>query len=479
VHPAPIDGETFSSWLHRIADCYGTDLNVLGDDLGFTLGWRPPEDIDVAATAGMIEILTGRTGVTPDRLRQVSVAGWVPWRLDNGDEVQLSDQRACRFPGCVRPAVSADAGTGRPPGYCENEGHNRTAAWRARRRLADEPPRSAPDEKRPVDAARRRAGELSGQVAGMVEHLGQQLTALIEELRTVADPDAAEAQIESVTAEAAAQVAAATARTSRAEQAQRLANAERLEADAAASEASDLAGQQHATLVGTQHELGDRAHTLDQVRAELVAVRAAAAAQNAQAQAELSRLQEQLATVRTRLGEAEHECDGATARAETASTARAEAEERARGAVARADDNAARAQRAEADLAKIRDEIDQARIVRDTIREEASSLRGNLATAIVERDAAWADVERERTHGDQRVSDLRTAQDQQLAQLRDEAAGLRQEVREHRGRADRAEAHPTAQTDAATTKPAAYRATPQRPRPEAAGDTGRTTHSAS
>lgn len=37
----------------------------------------------------------------------------------------------------------------------------------------------------------------------MVEHLGQQLTALVEELRTVADPDAAEAQIEFVTTEAA------------------------------------------------------------------------------------------------------------------------------------------------------------------------------------------------------------------------------------------------------------------------------------
>ncbi|WP_081819033.1 TniQ family protein [Arthrobacter sp. UNC362MFTsu5.1] len=115
VHPAPIDGETFSSWLHRIADCYGTDLNVLADDLGFTLVWRPPEDIDVAASADMIEVLTERTGVTPDRLRQTSVAGWVPWRFSNSEEVQQSEQRTCRFPGCVRPAVSTDIGTGRPP----------------------------------------------------------------------------------------------------------------------------------------------------------------------------------------------------------------------------------------------------------------------------------------------------------------------------------------------------------------------------
>ena len=42
--------------------------------------------------------------------------------------------------------------------------------------------------------------------------VGAQLDALVEELRTVADPDAAEAQIESVTTQAAEPVAAASAR---------------------------------------------------------------------------------------------------------------------------------------------------------------------------------------------------------------------------------------------------------------------------
>ncbi|WP_166788471.1 hypothetical protein [Cryobacterium sp. TMS1-13-1] len=40
------------------------------------------------------------------------------------------------------------------------------------------------------------------------------------------------------------------------------------------------------------------------------------------------------------------------------------------------------------------------------------------------------------------MSDLRTTHDQQLAQLRDELAELRQDAREQRSRADRAEARP-------------------------------------
>lgn len=79
-------------------------------------------------------------------------------------------------------------------------------------------------------------------------------------------------------------------------------------------------------------------------------------------------------------------------------------------------------------------------------------LRRNLATAIVERDAARASVERERTHGDQRISDLRTTENQHITQLRDEAADLRQELSEQRSRADRAEERPTEQTDAPAGK---------------------------
>ncbi|TAM68557.1 MAG: hypothetical protein EPN48_11180 [Microbacteriaceae bacterium] len=124
-------------------------------------------------------------------------------------------------------------------------------------------------------------------------------------------------------------------------------------------------------------------------------------------------------------GRPSNERDDVNARAETTATARTEAEERARRAIVRADDTAARALRAESDLAKVREQLKQTRTDRDAIREEARCLRGNLATVIAERDTARADARRERTRGDQRVSDLRTAHQQQLALLHDMAAELR------------------------------------------------------
>src|SRR5664280_3861578 len=126
-----------------------------------------------------------------------------------------SDQvdRVCRFPQCERPALASLPGVGRPPEYCQDPGHNRAAAWRARQRTKAEPATgpAAGESARPVDAARARASEIRGQVTGLLEQLGVQLPALVQELRTLGDPDAAEAQIEAVTSEAQERVAAAAA----------------------------------------------------------------------------------------------------------------------------------------------------------------------------------------------------------------------------------------------------------------------------
>ena len=67
--------------------------------------------------------------------------------------------------------------------------------------------------------------------------------ALVNVLRTVADPDADEAHIESVTADAPEQVAAASARASRAEQAQRKAEKGRAESYAGTNQALMLRPQ--------------------------------------------------------------------------------------------------------------------------------------------------------------------------------------------------------------------------------------------
>ena len=215
------------------------------------------------------------------------------------------------------------------------------------------------------------------------------------------------------------------------------------EADAAAVEASELADQQQAALADTHDQLAVQALVLEQASIELAETRRAGEARDREAQAELVTLREQLTGAQARLADTEQARADATARAEAAVMARAEAEERARGAVARADGEADRAKRAEADLVGAREQVDQLRTERETLREEVSSLRGTVSTVSVERDAARADADRERVHGDQRVADLRTSQDQQYEQLRTELAEARQDARDQRTRADTVEARTT------------------------------------
>ena len=55
----------------------------------------------------------------------------------------------------------------------------------------------------------------------------------------------------------------------------------------------------------------------------------------------------------------------------------------------------------------MREQLDHVRTERDESRNHTSELHGQLATMTAERDAARADVERERAHGDQRVEPAR------------------------------------------------------------------------
>lgn len=215
-------------------------------------------------------------------------------------------------------------------------------------------------------------------------------------------------------------MAAASARASRAEQSQRKAETERIEADAV--EASELADQHQTSLAETLEQLETEREALNEFTGELRRDPSCGEARDLQAQAEL---REQLGTTQTRLAETEQARDAATTRAEGSATARAEADERARGALDLA-------RRAEADAVGIREQLGKALTQRDELREETSTLRSTVATITVERNAARTDTERGSAHGDQRVADLRLTHDQQLTQLRSELAVTRQEAREQR-----------------------------------------------
>jgi colicin import membrane protein len=336
----------------------------------------------------------------------------------------IVEQRTCRYPGCQRPVMASEAGAGRPPEYCEDPAHNRASAWRARQRSSEDTARAA--ESRPVDSARQRASEITGQVAGMMEHLGQQLTALLEELRTVGDPEATEAQIEAVASEAAEQVAGANARATRAEQAQRRAEAEKAEADAAAEEATRKSEELTEDLAAVQAELAAAHERAEQLAADLARDRAAAAADREQAQADAAQLRTDLDAARAQLRAVEQERDVVAGQAEAQGRARAEAEQRAAAAESRADAEAARAGRGEAAAEELRGQFEGARTDLERTREAVADLRGTVATLTAEREAARADVERERVHGEQRVKDLHDTYGRQVEQLREELAQTRQ-----------------------------------------------------
>jgi len=346
------------------------------------------------------------------------------------EQAQMTD-RACRFPGCTKAAVPSEAGTGRPPEYCEDPDHTRASAWRARRRLALPEARAVED--RPVDAARQRASEIRGQVGGMIEHLEGQLRSLVDELRTIGDPDAAEAQLESVASDAAEQIAAANARASRAEQAQRKAEAERAEADAAAAEATELSDQLQADVAAARAELAGAQAVGEQLAGEIDEARSRAAAERLEHQTAIAQVRDELGSTQARLEEAEQGREGAVERALSAEAGKAEAEERARSAAGRADAEAARATRAERESTAVRERLEAA-------REQVADVRGQLASVTATLASARADIDRERAHGDQRVADLRASYDSQLQARQVELDRARDEATGQRSRADPAEA---------------------------------------
>nr|WP_223240407.1 TniQ family protein [Citrobacter sp. C1] len=83
LHPAPKEGEALSSWLNRVAICYQMDVPDL---LEHDLGHGQVDDLDIAPPPSLLTALSQRSGIDLDRLRCMSLAGWMPWLLDSLDD---------------------------------------------------------------------------------------------------------------------------------------------------------------------------------------------------------------------------------------------------------------------------------------------------------------------------------------------------------------------------------------------------------
>ncbi|HEY6310411.1 MAG TPA: hypothetical protein VIY52_06330 [Streptosporangiaceae bacterium] len=126
----------------------------------------------------------------------------------------------CKYPGCGEPAAKA-AGTGRPPEYCAGRGHTRVSAWRERRRLAAEQAGtviSAAEDGSPLTTARMTGAELLRSLRAEADRITALGAGLRDQIGTLTDPTAAEAEVEAVRAAAEQRAATAEARAAAAEQ---------------------------------------------------------------------------------------------------------------------------------------------------------------------------------------------------------------------------------------------------------------------
>lgn len=316
------------------------------------------------------------------------------------------DARICRFPGCERPAALGEAGSGRPPEYCDDPAHNRAAAWRARQARGSSVVEGKPDG-RPVDSARQRASEIRGQVSGMIEHLEGQLRSLVGELATVGDLDAAEAQAESVASDAAEQVASAIARATRAEQAQRRAETDRADADLLTADAIERSELLESALTDARQSAESAEAARLQLTDEIASIVAATDAERDSSRLVVSGLETDLTLVRGSLAEALQDREATAARLADMTATAAGAESRATVAAAEVTAAGERAERAEAGAESLRNQVDALRDKLAAEHDRASTATSQIAVLTIERDNALTAAVREREYADQRVADLR------------------------------------------------------------------------
>lgn len=82
IHPPPSPNESLSSWLERQASCYGyRSEDLLRYDLGFPA--LSSEQLDINPPPLFLERLAERSGFSIERLRALTIQGWVPQFIDS------------------------------------------------------------------------------------------------------------------------------------------------------------------------------------------------------------------------------------------------------------------------------------------------------------------------------------------------------------------------------------------------------------
>ncbi len=90
LHPKPQSDESLSSWVFRLAQEYEMTWDEFFCD---ALGTDPLSDrlLDREPSEALVQTLAVRTGVRPERIRIMTLSGYVPWLIDTID----TDDAAC------------------------------------------------------------------------------------------------------------------------------------------------------------------------------------------------------------------------------------------------------------------------------------------------------------------------------------------------------------------------------------------------
>ncbi len=80
VHPSPMEGESLSSWLRRLAMIYGlTAKELVEHDLGFQRRQRHRHWLDIDPPEKLLKAVAFRTGVPLERVQKTTIAGVRPF----------------------------------------------------------------------------------------------------------------------------------------------------------------------------------------------------------------------------------------------------------------------------------------------------------------------------------------------------------------------------------------------------------------